>query len=64
MSAATITQLRARTWLGNWLASFHTRRLRRQVAGLEWYAVQLERAHRETRLMAEAARVKLARWER
>jgi hypothetical protein len=64
MSAAAIIQMRARSWLDSLIAGFHARRLRREVASWEHYEAQLQRALVETRHKAQAARVRLARWER
>lgn len=61
--SAVITTIR-RTWLTELFAAWKVRRLRTEVASLEWYVEQLERAQRAHRRLAEQKRVDLARWER
>ena len=42
-----------------WIA----KRIRKDIASLEWYERQLQKAAEATRLLAQQKRVKLADWE-
>jgi len=60
MSAAIIIPTRQRWWLGQQFAAWRLRRLRRELAGMEQYTAQVERALRECRYREQQLRVRLA----